>query len=579
MSFDLLNLPGQDWRFYVGFGNEIRIANDPIMFTPPATEHPDNPGQVPYRATAAFGPNRIAFVGEPVTLYGGWSFYRRRASAVNHRWAVFLDDSDVTADPTYVAVLVEPDTTQIYGTGNAEPAYCTLTFQQPGIYTVALTVGETYDTLSDHTGYRQVIVFPDRETAYTDVHGISSLSGSVDGGGWTMSLSLYGDLSFFLSLVEIRGYIPVVVALDVSYETALDTWENHRIGFQSHRNPVEILFNGYVKQGTIQINHDASVVTFQAQTPEMILQDMQSHTYGFFEHPKFGAGITFQDLVTHDIIRYMLQEKSNWIDWHDVGLYYMYSDPPEANIEFRDFTWSAGMYWANIRDIASNLYEKVYCDRFGRLYVVTDRTMWPRSTYVDYESRSEKQPRAHLGRHPDPIVGIATQRTPGSAVLVPTAITIHQKYTAVPAYVKIIASLSWWVEEWGADWPQGQPAMHSGAWIRDAGHYFSDQSRDQAWENLWKLAARLYFSSASRVVVEVQFATVMTYLRIGDLIVLTVSTDIHSFANAEFEVTSLAHAIQDGQWTTTIQLREMTIDNVPSVSIPPIPEAPQELPD
>jgi hypothetical protein len=210
-------------------------------------------------------------------------------------------------------------------------AFALFTWPAPGIYQVSLTV-EDEDGRS-HTGTRQVIVYPSRSQAYDGVIGISGLSGGIDQGGWSCSMQVRGDLSFLLKARELQGYLPVVTYADTTFETSYGVWERKTIGPNWQAEPVydlrddpRIIFSGYVDGASIAIDVNGSTATFSCRIADMLLENMQTNTYGFFEDPYDGTGITFVDLQTHDVIRHMVQEHSNWMDWHDSRLFYTIYD-------------------------------------------------------------------------------------------------------------------------------------------------------------------------------------------------------------------------------------------------------------
>jgi hypothetical protein len=117
-----------------------------------------------------------------------------------------------------------------------------------------------------------------------------------------------------------------------------------------------ILFSGYIDNASIAIDVNGSTATFTCRTADMLLENMQTNTYGFFKDPYDGAGITFVDLQTHDVIRHMVQEHSNWMDWHDSRLFYTIYDTETGfagtPTEYNDWTFNQGMYWSNIKGTA-----------------------------------------------------------------------------------------------------------------------------------------------------------------------------------------------------------------------------------
>jgi hypothetical protein len=145
-----------------------------------------------------------------------------------------------------------------------------------------------------------------------------------------------------------------------------------------------------------------------------------------------------------------------------------------------------------------------------------------------------------------------------------------------------VASISFHNEEWGVDYPHGQPGPGSGKWVLIQGKYYSDQNRDSAWANLWKFAARGYAAANARYTLTVNYG-LHQYWRLGDLIEV-LYTDPQgrvSFTRQPeaprnyFEVESISYAwdTNQGIWRTTYTLREFTPYAAPAVTVPPTPAA------
>ncbi len=593
---DLLNTPGQSFRLYVGFGHPVPIVTDARLETPPKTYYPEKFQRVPIRPAAIFGPNRISFVGDVLRFYGGRSANRWRRPCSNHTWKVFKDGVDVTNDFAYVSSTnTTNDFVQTYPV-EPQPAVFTVNFAQPGIYQIQLTVtGQYGDKSSTHTGYRQVIVYPSRMEAPAQVVEISGLSGGMSQGGWGCSLRLRGDCSALLKATEVNGYIPVVIIAETYYEQSDRQWSPYTIGpeyfdgpYDNHFDDPRVLFNGYVDRGTIEVDVDHSEVRFDCRTPDMILEQAYTHVVGFFEHKNNGAGITFNDLMYHDVVRYMLLEKSNFGDYHDLRFYhnwgllpwgtytenyqgqsagngsYVIDNDQIPNQEYRDWTFNNGQFWSNIRDGADNQFEFAYFSREGALHIHPDRTMWYPQVFYDTNSINQWDPlsqrysgaysaydeplcRVPVGPADVPIATIADRKNPGSSanpwatgvwggapVQVPLRLTVSERLGAVPSYYKLVGNTSFWNEEWGADYPQAATDEKNGHWLLAGpwslvqGKYWSDQNKDRAWRNLWRFAARGYAAVRSRYSLSITFGLHL-YFRPADMIEL-----IHSDASGRY---------------------------------------------
>ena len=570
-----LNLPGQSFQLYVGFGSEIRVLVDTAMRTPPPTIYPERLGLVPGRPTALLGPHRIGFVGEGVPFYGGYSHGRWRRSAINHSWAG-------TGGPSiHVALDSEP---QYPAGAGDQPAYALFTWAAPGIYEVHLTVSDEQGRT--HTGKRQVIVYASRSEAFDGAVAVTGLSGSVDQGGWSCQLQMKGDLGFLLRARELDGYIPVVVYADIAYETSYGVWERKALGPNwregDYRDDPRILFSGYLDKETIQQSHDSSSATFTARTADLILEQMQSGTYGFFTHPRNGSGIIFNDLQTHDVLRHMFQEHSNFADWNDLRFSQDATDMGfYPSLEYVDWTFSQGMYWSNARDTAQNQYEVSYVSNHGEVFITWDRNMWNPNMFERPRPMGAIDARqVRQGPEHDPISVVCTAPIPDEPCAIPLDIQVSARLSQAISYYKIIGSLSFQNEEWGADYPPGGPRAASGKWVLDQGRYISDDNREQMWNTiLWFWVVRGYAANNARYSVSLTFG-IHTYWRLQDIVEL-IYEDPHgrvSFVRETphrnyFEVIGIAYDIQTdtSQWRTTYTLRELTVYSAPEPTIPTMP--------
>ena len=577
-DFNAINSPSQDYRLYVGVGNEIKIAVDGQLVTPPPTTYPATLNQVPFRPTVVMGPHRIGFVGEAVRFYGGYSYQRWRVVASNHQWVA-------TGNPL-VTITVDASG-QVYQREPPEAACAAFTWTTPGIYEVSLTVYELNSTTRFHTGTRQVIVYASRDQAYSGVTEVSGITGSISGGGWSVAMKLKGNLAWLLAARDIKGYIPIVIMAELFHETNLGVFEPRTIGRawspNNYRDDPRIIFSGYLDSSSIETSLDGSSTSIQARTSDMILEQMQTHTWGFFEHPRNGSGKIFNDLQIEDVLRHMLQEHSNFTDWNDTRFYYNIAqiggDRTIPNMEYNDWTFQQGMYWSNIRDSADNEFKRAYVDATSALCIVPDRNMWPASSYVDLRNRSV----VPLPVGETAIGRLADRDTNGALVI--QRMAIRERITAAVSYYKIIANLSFWNEEWGADYPKDKPGLFSGKWVLVQGKYFSDQSRDNAWANLWRFAARGYAAANARYTLEVTLG-IVAYLRLGDILEVLYE-DPQGRANFVssipatnlFEIESLSYQINTEQqtWLTVVSLRELTIYAAPVAVIPPIPSLPEGI--
>lgn len=656
---DRINARDVQFRLVIAFGNPVRVAVDARLQTPPQTEYPERLGKHPNRGFAVFGPHRIAYVNEIITFFGGRSYIRRRGAAVGHEWRIFRDGVDVTEDPAHCFVMTELDFNFTYR-NTPQPSILHVQFLQTGIYEVELGIAAyspdpPHRTGILHRGRRQVIVLPhDRPLDY-DIVSVDAINGSVDGGGWTMNVTIAGDIANFASLTQLEGFIPVVLRADVTANVNVD---GTMTGVPVRASPIyspqqqmfdepEIIFCGYVDQQTIAFHPNQRTVSFSCRTADMILEQMQTHVVGFFRHVNNGVGVTFNDLMLGDVFGYMLLEKSTFADHHDVILHYTagavpegqyytesWRDRPEAygayriendtpNMEYRDWTFNQGQYWSNIRDGARNEFCVAFFTNRNALWVLPDRNYWHPQMFFDHSKVNEWTGTTYNGARYErfglslvhdttplpvgdiPVATISDGYVPGVFGYAPyeawpfypthiaQSIVISIK-TAVPSYYKIVASLSNWNEEWGADYPQHATDAERGRWLiagpwaLDQGRYWSDQSRERAWRNLWRFARNGYAAARARTSVQATFG-LHTFFRLCDLVVVAPPSGAEAFfpsaaeiasqpGKSWYEVVGVTYRINVEQmtWETTYDLREATIYQAAQLplEIPPTPEMP-----
>lgn len=324
-------------------------------------------------------------------------------------------------------------------------------------------------------------------------------------------------------------------------------------------------------------------MTFDARTADLMLEQMQSGTYGFFTHPRHGSGLIFNDLQTHDVIRHMLQEHSNFGDWHDLRLSQDATDFGfYPSLEYVDWTWNQGVYWSNIRDTAENQHEHAYVSNRGELLVTWDRNMWkPNMFERTYPMGAIDARQVRQGPENEPISVVASAPMPGEPCCIPSEIAHTGRLSRAVSYYKVVGSLSFQNEEWGADYPRGKPRAASGRWVLDQGKYLSDDNRERFWNEIfWHWAARGFAAANARYDLSVSFG-VHTYWRLQD-IVEVIYADEHGRVKLVrgapprnwFEVVGISYDIdvEASRWRTTYSLRELTVYTAPEPDIPAVPE-------
>ncbi len=255
---------------------------------------------------------------------------------------------------------------------NAGIANPTITFNAVGVYRVACTV--TSAAGKAFTGYRYVHVYSSASLPITEVE-IGSLQGSYDSGGWSASITAYGQVA--ISSVRDRSKV-ILFARD---------WYQ---GVEGSLGPIagreNVIFEGWIIGSTISKNIDAGSVEFRVAGPNYWMGLCDSFPCGV-EDTDFsdnGGGAAnrwteMSDLTADKGIWHLLHWRSTWTRFNDT---YLTGDTKQAaTVEAPD-----SKLWSQLLTMAeSTILARPVCDRYGRLFVqiepnyvpLTTRDSWP----------------------------------------------------------------------------------------------------------------------------------------------------------------------------------------------------------
>lgn len=291
------------------------------------------------------GPNTVAWVGEPIPLWGGDSYGKLNGGSAisSYQWRVYEGDPGAT-----------------YNTVQAEH-----TFQTPGHYGIDLKVTDAAGRQT--TGRRFCRVY-ERGDPYVGVAELQSLGGSLSRGGWGCSLKVTGDVADSQK-GQFKDRAGIVVYAEDYYEVSRGSWQQMTMGvgnFDPH-----ILFAGYIVGDTIRTDAQTHDVTFQAQSAEVWLQQATAHSVEFAkssfkpdEHPcHHTEPLTFADAILH-----ILQGHTNFAWYHDVHLW-------QNGNELSVMQLNEGNIWQWCLDFAQNEFGSAYCDRGSALHLAANPNM------------------------------------------------------------------------------------------------------------------------------------------------------------------------------------------------------------
>jgi hypothetical protein len=345
--------------------------------------------QPPYAPQPNFGPSRIGFVGEPLFFDGSRSTQRNNIAATGHAWT--FSGSPTTASYTNL------------NTGDQVQA----TWSTPGLYTVSLQVADRFGGTA--TGTRQVQIYASRETAPHGALSLSSLTGSIDSGGWTGQLTAGKSLGIVLpDALAVGYYQPVVIMCETEYEVSPGNWTRQTIGAYGAPIPGQfyddprILFSGYVQQGTAFQDTEKDTVSFTLQSTQMLMQQAGIHNIGYYnttynhraasKEPtdqntsSIGTGQLVTDLTSEDIYRSLLCGQidgsgnftgghSNIGQYHDLAIWRDFLPVPSAvnyplyYLTYSNLTANEGTVWDACQALAENEYGNIWCERNGTVCI------------------------------------------------------------------------------------------------------------------------------------------------------------------------------------------------------------------
>lgn len=348
--------------------------------------------RAPYAPQPNFGPNRIGFVGEPLFFDGSRSSQRGNIPAVGHIWTVQG---------------VGSYTMQTYDGPYTPGGQASIVFQDPGLYTVSLTVKDRFGGSS--TGIRQIMIYQDRLSTPQAAASFTGITGSISGGGYTATLTSVNHLAPIPTpeALPIGQFIPITVIAETFVETTPGSWyplaQSGPWGIPRPGNYYEdpsILFSGYVVSASAQQTVEQSVATYQLATADALLHRASIHNIGYY-HTTYatrdsatgiptslkldgtaGKGQLVADLTSEDVYRSLVLDHSNFSTYHDVHITrdFLPTNPDgtapafDSNLTLYQLTYTTlsaneGAIWDAMGTLAKNEFHSLWCERDSSLRI------------------------------------------------------------------------------------------------------------------------------------------------------------------------------------------------------------------
>lgn len=341
------------------------------------------------------GPNRVAFVGEPLQLNAEESYTRGGALATGHQWRVYAPDM---SGPAWINHYAIGSDTLVFGPENGAEVFWT-----PEIATVHRIECRTSNRKSDGStdARRWVRVFAsDEDTELREVIDLQG-TGSIDSGGYSVQITIKSPGG----IENLNDWSTVVLMLRTYYNES-----EHNMDSQGPKHVPTIQFSGFIAENSITWNRQAETMTFTLRTPDYALSRMAIRGYPkmvdttigdppvtysipadyplFFGNPDkaiaLPGGTTF-DVVSYirqsdlgmpvhqihgmtfsDPMYHLLQRHTNYASWWDIELW---QDTLEASFPF---AFQISNVFDQIKSFQDKRLGVVYCDKKGQLWIIPD---------------------------------------------------------------------------------------------------------------------------------------------------------------------------------------------------------------
>ena len=294
-----------------------------------------------YHEQLVFGPivrmgfDRIGFINQPLSFYGGDSYIRGGAAATGHTWNVSSG-----------------------GTISGSGTNVTVTFSQAALYTIHLTVTDP-TTGNTATGTRYIRIYNSLQDNQNTLMSVGKLSFSLQS-GWSGSLTLVNTNG------AVHSQQRIVVGYKSYYQATDGTKTQHNVYPGTGSNyDVTTIACGYVKQNSVKEDWQTHTTTFDFVGVESVLDRCAAFPVDFSSDPSYFWGVYIDGLTSADALVYMLSTASNYAAWHDVQV-------AQNSNKLLTITANEGSLLKIARDFMQNEFSNVYGGHEGTLYCVPD---------------------------------------------------------------------------------------------------------------------------------------------------------------------------------------------------------------
>lgn len=433
-QISLAQSPGSSFEIYIGFHDPVGFTqasqdittNDGTVVLPPADDRLAEQ-RAPFVPSPVFGSNRIGFVGEPLYFDGSRSTQRSGMLAWGHTWTATGPNTLTTYSNTLLF------NARIPGQSSMGNQQCSIIWTAPGNYYVTLTVTDRYG--NSFTGTRQVRIYASRTAALPGVIQITSLTGSVSQGGWTCDITTVAGSPGFINpnSLPVGFYLPVTLIVEEQHFQSITSTINRTIGQygdwvqgQPYNDP-RILIAGYVAKGSFHQDDQYDTLTFTIQTPDMIVQEANILTVGFYNASWEGQDTEgrwnqqlevttssdqlIADMTSEDVYRALLIDHVTFADYHDLIVWNrMLIDPVLQDnvtaLTYTGLTANQGTLWSALQTVVQNEFANIWCERDGSLRIGPTLNYKGAESWGWYHNAPVLEPSGGIDIYGLPTVGI-----------------------------------------------------------------------------------------------------------------------------------------------------------------------------
>lgn len=453
-----------------------------------------------FKPVINIGPNRLAFVSEPISFDASKSWERGKNPGQGIDGGVSWSFEGGSPD-------------EANGEGPHE-----VSWNAPGLYTVTCHANQGGRTK------RWVRVLENRLKTDWDIVGISGPNGSLDS-GWQARLTLQpnDDGKEGSGELSLESFQAAGIFIEEEWVNEEGEWERTPVG---NGHEPRLLMSGYIVQNSVKRDANTHVTELELSSLASQLQlgfvhSMTSWWTDYVERMRQkdptamtdklqGAEFDVNKLTMVDLIQWWLREYTNVFEWHD---FYGYKDDDQQELD--TFTTSEGALWNALQEMASNEFAWLFCDHANALRFEPNAHLVSRDWWKDrYE--------------------IPMTFTDEDLINIDVSQLLHRNVVWV--YFRAVHTMTG--RQFNAYHPDRQPPDGPGQWLK----IDNIKASDKNWVE--KMAERVYKDGNRKI--EVTLACAMNRVcTLPDRIGLTIELPDReiNWTNKKFVVDSIGYAI------------------------------------